>query len=167
MAETSNRLLMLDRVDGRWADQPRANLWSQQLAWFRFYFDDGRWTWSPHVERMHGYYPGTVAPGTALMLSHVHPDDRQRVAAAFDHARHTHQTLSSHHRIIDTRHRGYEVVMIGAPFYDPQGAPAGMQGFFIDVTTVSPGRRAKRLRVTAANGHADGERRRIRAGTRC
>ena len=42
---------------------------------FRFYFDDGRWDWSPQAAILHGYRPGTVAPGIALVLSHVHPGD--------------------------------------------------------------------------------------------
>jgi hypothetical protein len=46
---------------------------SQRVGWFRLYFDDERWEWSPEVERMHGYEPGTVQPTTALVLSHKHP----------------------------------------------------------------------------------------------
>ena len=33
---------------------------SEQVGWFRFYFDDDRWEWSPEVELLHGYQPGTV-----------------------------------------------------------------------------------------------------------
>jgi PAS fold len=54
---------------------------SQRVGWFRLYFDDERWEWSPEVERMHGYEPGTVQPTTALVLSHKHPEDYEQVAA--------------------------------------------------------------------------------------
>jgi hypothetical protein len=53
----------------------------QHVGWFRFYFEDQRWEWSEQVQRMHGYEPGMVTPTTELVLSHKHPDDRDKVAA--------------------------------------------------------------------------------------
>ena len=32
----------------------------QHAGWFRLYFDGEQWEWSPEVERLHGYEPGTV-----------------------------------------------------------------------------------------------------------
>ena len=29
-------------------------------GWFRLYFEDERWDWSPEVEQLHGYEPGTA-----------------------------------------------------------------------------------------------------------
>ena len=29
----------------------------QRVGWFRLYFDDEHWEWSPEVERIHGYEP--------------------------------------------------------------------------------------------------------------
>ena len=29
-------------------------------GWFRLYFEDERWEWSPEVERLHGYQTGTA-----------------------------------------------------------------------------------------------------------
>ena len=105
MSQGNARVLLegcLDRQRG-WAGHPRDDDWSQQLGWFRAYFDGGRCVWSPPVERMHGYRPGTVAPGTALVLSDVHPDDYQHVAAAFDQVRRAHRssrvTASSMHTL--------------------------------------------------------------------
>ena len=31
-----------------------------RVGWFRFHFDEDRWEWSPEVEKMHGYLPGSV-----------------------------------------------------------------------------------------------------------
>jgi hypothetical protein len=42
----------------------------QAVGWYRFYFADQRWEWSPEVEQIHGYQPGTVTPTTQLVLSH-------------------------------------------------------------------------------------------------
>ena len=126
---------------------------------------------------MHGYRPGTVVPGTAMMLSHVHPDDYQHVAAAFGEVRRTHAPLISRHRIIDARSRVHDVVVVGAPFYDARGALVGMHGCYLDVTPAVPAaslapaenheRVAQRLRVTAAGGQSEQRRLRIRAATRC
>ena len=50
------------------------------MGWFRFYFDDDRWEWSPQVEKMHGYLPGSVTPTTEMVLAHKHPDDYRQIA---------------------------------------------------------------------------------------
>jgi hypothetical protein len=54
----------------------------QRIGWFRFYFDDGRWEWSPQVEKMHGYlraqsprppkwsWPTNIPTITARSLTH-------------------------------------------------------------------------------------------------
>ncbi|MDT5162669.1 MAG: hypothetical protein QOC90_2979, partial [Mycobacterium sp.] len=75
----------------------------QRVGWFRFYFADERWEWSPQVERMHGYDVGTVHPTTDLVLSHKHPDDYGQVAATLDEIRRTSGAFSTRHRIVDTR----------------------------------------------------------------
>jgi hypothetical protein len=135
-------------------DKPLAADWSQHLGWFRFYFDDDRWMWSPQLERMHGYLPGTTAPSTFLVLSHVHHDDFHRVAAALQDVRRNHHPFSSRHRIVDTRHHVHHLVMIGALFYDTEGAAAGMQGFCVEVT----GNR---------DGQSPSRRQGVRAATQC
>jgi hypothetical protein len=137
-------------------EQPLTADWSQHLGWFRFYFDDDRWTWSPQVEHMHGNRPGTTAPSTLLVLSHVHLDDYHRVADVLQNARRSPHPFSCRHRILDTGHHLHHVVMIGAPFHDTDGAAAGMQGFCVDVTTVAQ-----------TGGHAPSRRRRVRAATQC
>ena len=55
----------------------------EQVGWFRFYFDSELWEWSPEVQRMHGYEPGSVSPTTELVLSHKHPDDYQAILLFF------------------------------------------------------------------------------------
>jgi PAS domain-containing protein len=156
-----NSLVSTDGVVDRSTrgNEPLAADWSQHLGWFRFYFDDDRWTWSPQVEHMHGYRPGTTAPSTLLLLSHVHLDDYHKVAEALQYARRHEHPFSSRHRILDTSHHLHHLVMIGAPFYDTEGALAGLQGFCLDVTAVN---------VTAnRDGHVANGRRRVRAATQC
>ncbi|HZA12036.1 PAS and ANTAR domain-containing protein [Mycobacterium sp.] len=106
----------------------------QRVGWFRFYFADERWEWSPQVQRMHGYEPGAVVPTTELVLSHKHPDDYVKVAATLDQIRRTSQGFSTRHRIIDVQGRVHHVVVVGDQLYDEDGAVIGTHGFYVDVT---------------------------------
>jgi PAS domain S-box-containing protein len=105
----------------------------QRVGWFRFYFADERWEWSPQVERMHGYEPGTAQPTTELVLSHKHPDDYKQVAATIDEIRRTASAFSTRHRIIDTHGEVHHVVVVGDQIYD-DGEVIGTHGFYVDVT---------------------------------
>ncbi|HET7668281.1 MAG TPA: PAS and ANTAR domain-containing protein [Mycobacterium sp.] len=106
----------------------------QRVGWFRFYFADERWEWSPQVERMHGYHPGTVHPTTDVVLSHKHPDDYGQVAATLDEIRRTAGAFSTRHRIVDTRGEVHHVVVIGDQLYDDADEVVGTHGFYVDVT---------------------------------
>jgi fructose-specific component phosphotransferase system IIB-like protein len=106
----------------------------QRIGWFRFYFVDERWEWSPQVERMHGYEPGTAHPTTDLVLSHKHPDDYGQVAATLDEIRRTAGAFSTRHRIIDTRGNVHHVVVVGDQIFNDAGEVIGTHGFYVDVT---------------------------------
>ena len=106
----------------------------QRVGWFRFHFADQRWEWSPQVQQMHGYQPGTVVPTTELVLSHKHPDDYGPVAATLAEIRRTSGAFSTRHRIVDTRGEVHSVVVIGDQLCDDSGAVIGTHGFYVDVT---------------------------------
>jgi fructose-specific component phosphotransferase system IIB-like protein len=106
----------------------------QRVGWFRFYFADERWEWSPQVERMHGYEPGQVHPTTDLVLSHKHPDDYGQVAATLDEIRRTSGGFSTRHRIIDTHGDVHHVVVVGDQLFDDNDSVVGTHGFYVDVT---------------------------------
>jgi fructose-specific component phosphotransferase system IIB-like protein len=106
----------------------------QRVGWFRFYFADERWEWSPQVERIHGYEPGTVHPTTDLVLSHKHPDDYGQVAATLEEIRRTSGAFSTRHRIIDTHGDIHHVVVVGDQLYDHKNVVIGTHGFYVDVT---------------------------------
>ena len=105
-----------------------------RVGWFRFYFADERWEWSPQVQRMHGYEPGTVSPTTRLVLSHKHPDDYGKVAATLGEIRRSAGAFSTRHRIIDTRGDVHHVVVVGKQMSNEAGAVVGTDGFYVDVT---------------------------------
>ena len=106
----------------------------QRVGWFRLYFDDERWEWSPEVQRMHGYEPGTAEPTTRLVLSHKHPEDYEQVAATLDEIRRTHEPFSTRHRIIDVQGRTREVVVVADRLRNDAGEVIGTHGFYVDVT---------------------------------
>jgi fructose-specific component phosphotransferase system IIB-like protein len=106
----------------------------QRVGSFKFYFADERWEWSPQVERMHGYEPGSVDPTTDLVLSHKHPDDYGQVAATLDEIRRTSGAFSTRHRIIDTHGEIHDVVVAGDQLFDDGGTVIGTHGFYVDVT---------------------------------
>ena len=119
----------------------------ERVGWFRFYFDNERWEWSPQVERIHGYPPGTVDPTTELVLSHKHPDDYRVVSETIELIRQTKQAFSSRHRIRDTEGRIHHVVVVGDQLMDSNGCVIGTHGFYIDVT---PAENARQDQLTAA-----------------
>jgi PAS domain S-box-containing protein len=107
---------------------------SHPTGWFRLYFADERWEWSPEVERLHGYEPGAAKPTTSMVLSHKHPEDYEQVAATLDDIRQTHRAFSTRHRIIDVQGRIHEVIVVAELFRDEGGEVVGTNGFYVDVT---------------------------------
>ena len=119
----------------------------QRVGWFRFYFDDDRWEWSPQVEKMHGYLPGSISPTTEMVLAHKHPDDYRQIADTLDLIRQSRQAFSSRHRIIDVQGRVHHVVVVGDLLREVDGTVIGTHGYYVDVT---PSERELQNEVTAA-----------------
>lgn len=106
----------------------------QRVGWFRYYFDDDRWEWSPEVERMHGYQPGTVTPTTRLVLMHKHPDDYGQIAETLELIRRDRQAFRSRHRICDVQGKVHHIAVLGDELRDDQGRVIGTYGFYVDLT---------------------------------
>lgn len=108
---------------------------------FRYRFGSREWEWSDEVAAMHGYPPGTV-PTTELLLSHKHPDDRDRVEATITSVEDG-NAFSSRHRIVDTAGQVHEVLVVSDLMVDDDGSVIGTEGYYVDVTeTVDEYRRA-------------------------
>jgi PAS domain S-box-containing protein len=105
----------------------------QRLGRFRFFTADHRGEWSDAVARMHGYEPGDLQPTTELLLSHRHPEDRDRFAAVLERVLKS-TPFSSRHRIVDAAGRTRCVVVVGDRMLDDTGAVTGTSGFFVNVT---------------------------------
>jgi PAS domain S-box-containing protein len=128
-------------------DGPESLAWGagERVGWFRYYFDDERWEWSPQVAKMHGYAPDSVTPTTDLVLSHKHPDDYRQIADTLALIRQTRQAFSSRHRIRDAHGMVHHVVVVGDQMRDG-GDVVGTHGFYIDVT---PAEQARQDHLTA------------------
>jgi hypothetical protein len=120
---------------------------SRHLGWFKYTYADDRWEWSPQVQSMHGYEPGTVTPTTELVLSHKHPDDYHQVVATLDHVRRQLRPFSTSHRIVDTRGNTHQVLVVADTLTDESGRVVGTHGFYVDVT---PTPAATEDQITAA-----------------
>jgi PAS domain S-box-containing protein len=103
----------------------------QRVGRFEYRYDDGAWTWSDTVARMHGYEPGEIEPTTEIVLSHKHPDDLARVKALLQQSS---SPFSSRHRIRTTTGEIRNVVVVGDPVTDADGRTVATRGFYIDIT---------------------------------
>ena len=105
----------------------------QQAGWFRFSFEHDRWEWSALVARIHGYSPGQVEPDARLVLSAS--ASRRPPTGRSDHRRDSPHVAgaSNKHRIIDASGQTRQVVLIGEPVTDEQGAVTGIHGFYVEV----------------------------------
>lgn len=97
----------------------------------------GTWEWSDEVYEMHGFEPGEIVPTTPLILSHKHPDDRDRVDGVLRRAAETGEPFSSVHRILDSKGRTRTLAVTGQGRRAfATGRVTELFGYFIDVTEV-------------------------------
>lgn len=93
------------------------------------------WTWSDNVYRIHGFEPGTVVPTTELVMSHIHPEDREAAWESRESVLEREESFSFLHRIV-TADRCERVVMAaGHLTHEPDGT-AVVHGHLIDLTDV-------------------------------
>ncbi|MFD4404385.1 PAS and ANTAR domain-containing protein [Nocardia sp. NPDC058499] len=106
-----------------------------QVGRFRYYFATRTWEWSAEAARIHGH-PPEVRPTTELLLSHKHPDDRDRLEAMILSVEDG-GPFSSRHRIIDTAGDVKEVLVVSEPMLDESGEAIGTEGFYIDLSAAA------------------------------
>ncbi|GAB0104275.1 PAS and ANTAR domain-containing protein [Nocardia sp. JMUB6875] len=134
--------------DSRAFEQVLGNRDALSVGSFRFWFADQRWEWSDEVAEMHGHRPGTVHPTTELLLAHKHPDDREQVASILARSVETGEPFSSRHRIVDTKGKVHEVIVVGDTMSDDEGRVIGTVGYYIDVTEAMAEERQEVLNET-------------------
>jgi PAS domain S-box-containing protein len=117
----------------------RGPLTTTEKSWatvgsFRYFVHDDRWEWSDEIARMHGYRPDAITPTTELVLAHKHPDDHATVADLILQVYRQGTAVTSRNRIVDARGNERVIVMVGDRFFKSDGTPAGIAGFYIDIT---------------------------------
>ncbi|WP_330180046.1 PAS and ANTAR domain-containing protein [Nocardia sp. NBC_01503] len=127
---------MMDEQERRTIEQVIAAGSPQDIGWFRFWFGDNRWEWSPEVAHMHGYEADEVTPTTELLLSHKHPEDRERVEADLVTSVRDHAPFSSRHRIVDTAGKTHHVIVVSDAVTDEKNEVIGTAGYYIDLTDI-------------------------------
>ena len=109
-----------------------------RVGQFRFYFADELWEWSAEAAEIHGYPAVEMRPTTDQVMSHKHPEDYPKLAAALAEVRRTRIAVSTRHRIVDVQGAARDVVVFGQQLCDEDGVLSGTQGFYIDVTPPAP-----------------------------
>ena len=121
---------MATRPSGGAARAPRSAL----VGRYSHRPDVDAWWWSDGMFRIHGFEPGQVVPTTALILSHVHPEDREAAWEVREAVLERDEPFSFPHRI--TTARGAERVVIAAGHVEHHDDDLVVVGHLIDITDV-------------------------------
>src|SRR4051794_8379546 len=100
---------------------------SMTVGRFSFSPTAARWAWSDEMFALHGMAPGDVVPTRALFLSHVHPDDRERVQDVLDG---TDGSRGCAYRLVDLGGKEHDVLVACAPTGLGEGVE--VEGFVVD-----------------------------------
>ncbi|WP_315097713.1 ANTAR domain-containing protein [uncultured Cellulomonas sp.] len=99
---------------------------------FQFTSTTERWWWSDEMFRIHGMEPAEVVPTTELFLSHVHPEERTRVAEALAVSADP-EARTCEYRLVDLAGTEHHVTLVVA-HQAPDGAVGTSSGFVVDAT---------------------------------
>jgi hypothetical protein len=101
---------------------------------FRYDAATQRLDWSDELYALHGYSRGEIVPTLDLLLSHKHPEDRDRCQDIFASACASGGYFCSYHRLIDARLREHRVLTAGEALVEA-GTLRVVDGFIIDLTS--------------------------------
>lgn len=96
--------------------------------------DTDEWWWSDGMYRIHGFEPGEVVPTTELVMSHIHPDDRQAAWGWREAALERGEPFSFVHRV--TTAAGRDRVVVAAGHVEVRDETPLVVGHLIDITDV-------------------------------
>lgn len=99
---------------------------------FWYFQDEDRWEWSDQLARLHGYESAeAVVPTGDLLLTHKHPDDKERVGELIERVRHAGEPFSSQHRIVDVGGTVIPVIVIADLVHHVDGRRRGTYGVYV------------------------------------
>lgn len=90
--------------------------------------------WSDQLYRIYGYEPQSFNPSYERFLSHVHPDDQERIQRIHQQAYATGEPYQMIERIVRPDGEVRILSSNGEVVMDPHGTPVRMRGTCIDVT---------------------------------
>lgn len=101
---------------------------------FEWHIATNAYTWSDQLFRIYGYQPGTVVPSYDMIFEHLHPDDRENVRNAYQHAHDTGAPYETVERIVRSSGELRYLWTNGEVIRDEHGRPVRMRGTSIDIT---------------------------------
>lgn len=103
------------------------------VATYEFTPGSAHWWWSDEMFRLHGFAPGEVVPTTELLVSHLHPEDRDRVSEQLQRCAGDGVAFASQCRIVHGDRRERWVTLIGEGVRDGERVTT-VRGFAVDLT---------------------------------
>ena len=116
------------------ARQLHTALEAGRMGTWEYLLKTGQVTWSPGLEQIHGYAPGTFPQTFEAFRSEIHEDDRARVLRAIDEAIEQDRDHHVEYRIVRRDGSVRWVEGVGQLFRDAEGRPERMVGVCTDVT---------------------------------
>lgn len=132
------------------ASQLHAALEAGHMGTWEYRLASGTVSWSPGLEAIHGYAPGTFPRTFDAFRSEIHPDDRARVLQAIDEAVAHDRNHHVEYRIVRRDGSVRWVEGNGQLFRDAAGSPERMVGVCADVTERKRAEEQVRLAVEAS-----------------
>jgi PAS domain S-box-containing protein len=115
-------------------DRLRSALTASRMGTWDWNIQTGLIQWSDNLEAMFGLEPGAFDGSFAMFARALHPDDRDRVLAAVDHAIATGENYSIEFRVVYPNGTIRWTLSQGKVFYDSNGQPVRMAGNDINIT---------------------------------
>ena len=103
------------------------------VGYFTYSVVGDHWSWSDGMYALHGVQREDVTPSTALLLAHLHPDDRSGVYEALDNAMRAATPFTCYHRVIDRHGREHSVLLVGRGVRDDRGLVEKLEGYVVDI----------------------------------
>ncbi len=129
LSNANEKLQELDRLRRRFVAQASAEFgdWEWEIP-------TGRVRWSPEVEQMHRYAPGSFSGRFEDWVATVHPDDRERTTTAVTAAVAARTEYEIEYRAVRFDGSSFWLAGRAAAEYSSSGEPLRMAGMCIDIT---------------------------------
>lgn len=112
----------------------RLALEASRMGTWDWNIQTGQISWSENLEALFGLEPGEFDGSYEMFVSRLHPDDRDRVLAAVDHAITTGEDYDFEFRVVYPNGTIRWALTQGKVFYDLDRQPIRMAGIDVDIT---------------------------------